>query len=144
MTDTLTMPFSPPPRVFAVALGSTALVVATSVRNQRSCETAAGRLRDECLNVHQFLSVAAAQTKIEAWRLRLQSAPTTRLWESNPIVMEARRKFRQALIEQVSGASFGGRENRVAAPVTAVAKQHEAVIKAVSELAAELGAKADS
>jgi putative transposase len=28
-----------------------------------------GRLRDECLNVHQFLSVADAQAKIEAWRL---------------------------------------------------------------------------
>jgi putative transposase len=28
-----------------------------------------GRLRDECLNVHQFLSVTDAQAKIEAWRL---------------------------------------------------------------------------
>jgi len=28
-----------------------------------------GRLRDECLNVHQFTSIADAQTKIEAWRL---------------------------------------------------------------------------
>ena len=28
-----------------------------------------GRLRDECLNVHQFTSVADAQAKIEAWRL---------------------------------------------------------------------------
>jgi putative transposase len=28
-----------------------------------------GRLRDECLNVHQFLSIADAQAKIEAWRL---------------------------------------------------------------------------
>ena len=27
-----------------------------------------GRLRDECLNVHQFLSIADAQAKIEAWR----------------------------------------------------------------------------
>ena len=27
-----------------------------------------GRLRDECLNVHQFASIADAQTKIEAWR----------------------------------------------------------------------------
>jgi len=27
------------------------------------------RLRDECLNVHQFASIADAQTKIEAWRL---------------------------------------------------------------------------
>jgi putative transposase len=27
-----------------------------------------GRLRDECLNVHQFLSLADARAKIEAWR----------------------------------------------------------------------------
>jgi putative transposase len=27
-----------------------------------------GRLRDECLNVHQFLSLDDARTKIEAWR----------------------------------------------------------------------------
>jgi putative transposase len=28
-----------------------------------------GRLRDECLNVHQFLSLADARVKIEAWRV---------------------------------------------------------------------------
>jgi putative transposase len=28
-----------------------------------------GRLRDECLNVHQFTSLADAQHIIEAWRL---------------------------------------------------------------------------
>jgi putative transposase len=27
-----------------------------------------GKLRDECLNVHQFLSIADARSKIEAWR----------------------------------------------------------------------------
>ena len=27
-----------------------------------------GRLRDECLNVHWFLSIADARAKIEAWR----------------------------------------------------------------------------
>ena len=27
-----------------------------------------GRLRDACLNVHQFLSLADAEAKIEAWR----------------------------------------------------------------------------
>ena len=27
-----------------------------------------GRLRDECLNVHQFLSIEDAKRKIEAWR----------------------------------------------------------------------------
>ena len=28
-----------------------------------------GRLRDECLNVHQFASLADAPSKIEAWRI---------------------------------------------------------------------------
>ena len=28
-----------------------------------------GRLRDECLNVHQFLSLDDARQKIKAWRL---------------------------------------------------------------------------
>lgn len=28
-----------------------------------------GRLRDECLNVHQFLSIEDAKAKIEAWRV---------------------------------------------------------------------------
>ena len=28
-----------------------------------------GRLRDECLNVHQFASLADAQSIIEAWRV---------------------------------------------------------------------------
>jgi integrase-like protein/transposase-like protein DUF772 len=28
-----------------------------------------GRLRDECLNVHQFASIADAQAKIETWRV---------------------------------------------------------------------------
>ncbi len=28
-----------------------------------------GRLRDECLNVHQFASITDAQAKIEAWRI---------------------------------------------------------------------------
>jgi putative transposase len=27
-----------------------------------------GRLRDECLNAHWFLSLTDARTKIEAWR----------------------------------------------------------------------------
>jgi len=32
-------------------------------------ESLNGRLWDECLNVHQFASIADAQIKIEAWRL---------------------------------------------------------------------------
>ena len=33
-----------------------------------------GRLRDECLNVHQFLSLADARTKIEVWRRNYNDA----------------------------------------------------------------------
>ena len=32
-------------------------------------ESCNGRLRDECLNVHQFTSLAEAQTIIKAWRV---------------------------------------------------------------------------
>jgi putative transposase len=32
-------------------------------------ESSNGRLRDECLDVHQFASLAEAQTIIEVWRL---------------------------------------------------------------------------
>jgi putative transposase len=32
-------------------------------------EAFSGRLRDECLNVHQFTSIEDALAKIEAWRV---------------------------------------------------------------------------
>lgn len=32
-------------------------------------ESCNGRLRDECLNVHQFTSLAEARAIIEAWRM---------------------------------------------------------------------------
>jgi len=35
----------------------------------RSSSPFSGRLRDECLNVYQFASLADAQAKIEAWRV---------------------------------------------------------------------------
>ena len=42
-----------------------------------------GRVRDECLNVHQFLSVADAQAQIEAWRLDYnQHRPHGSLWDT--------------------------------------------------------------
>ena len=39
-----------------------------------------GRLRDECLNAHWFLSLADARSKIEAWRRQYnESRPHTAL-----------------------------------------------------------------
>jgi putative transposase len=39
-----------------------------------------GRLRDECLNAHWFLSLADAKSKIEAWRRHYnESRPHTAL-----------------------------------------------------------------
>jgi putative transposase len=35
-----------------------------------------GRLRDECLNAHGFLSLADARTKIEAWRRDYEESRT--------------------------------------------------------------------
>ena len=33
------------------------------------CESFNGRLRDECLNVNEFVSIEQARQKIEAWRV---------------------------------------------------------------------------
>lgn len=44
-----------------------------------------GRLRDECLNVHQFLSIADAKEKIEAWRRNYnESGPHSSLGNLTP------------------------------------------------------------
>lgn len=45
-----------------------------------------GRLRDECLNAHWFLSLADARTKIEAWRRDYnESRPPTSLGWLTPV-----------------------------------------------------------
>jgi len=52
-----------------------------------------GRLRDECLNVHQFASIADAQTKIEAWRLDYnQRRPHGSLGHLTPTEFVAQRQ----------------------------------------------------
>jgi putative transposase len=44
-----------------------------------------GRLRDECLNVHQFASLADAKAKIETWRLDYnQRRPHSSLGDLTP------------------------------------------------------------
>jgi putative transposase len=50
-----------------------------------------GRLRDECLNVHQFASLTDAKTKIEAWRFDYnQRRPHSSLGDLTPNEFVAR------------------------------------------------------
>jgi putative transposase len=52
-----------------------------------------GRWRDECLNVHQFASLAEAQTIIEAWRLDYnQRRPHSSLGHLTPNEFVAQRQ----------------------------------------------------
>ena len=56
-----------------------------------------GRLRDECLNVHQFTSMAEAQDIIEAWRLDYnQRRPHSSLGHLTPNEFVAQRQVEQA------------------------------------------------
>ena len=56
-----------------------------------------GRLRDECLNVHQFVSLADARRKIEAWRLDYnQRRPHGSLGHLTPNEYAARRQEQRA------------------------------------------------
>ena len=51
-----------------------------------------GRLRDECLNVHQFTSIADAKAKIEAWRIDYnETRPHSMLEQRTPA--EFARRF---------------------------------------------------
>lgn len=67
----------------------------------------------------------------------------TPVWESEPTARDARARFRDVLIK-IPGADYVGAMKRVRAPVEALAEQHDAVNKALSDLAAELRARADS
>jgi putative transposase len=56
-------------------------------------ESFIGRLRDECLNVHQFTSMAEAQHIIEAWRLdHNQRRPHSSLGHPTPNEFVAQRQ----------------------------------------------------
>jgi putative transposase len=56
-----------------------------------------GRLRDECLNVHQFTSIDDAKAKIEAWRLDYnQRRPHGSLGHLTPNEYAARRQDQRA------------------------------------------------
>ena len=56
-----------------------------------------GRLRDECLNVHQFTSLADATEKIEAWRVDYNARrPHSSLGHLTPNELVALRQAKRA------------------------------------------------
>jgi putative transposase len=60
-----------------------------------------GGLRDECLNVHQFASLAEAQAIIEAWRVDYnQRRPHSSLGHLTPNEFVAQRQG-QPIVEEV-------------------------------------------
>ena len=53
-----------------------------------------GRLRDECLNVHQFTSIDDAKAKIEAWRIDYnQHRPHSSLGQRTPNEFMRQQQF---------------------------------------------------
>jgi len=61
-----------------------------------------GKLRDECLNVHQFLSIEDARSKIEAWRVDYNlHRPHSSLGQLTP-----REYLRRSGIEDKEAANF--------------------------------------
>ena len=61
-----------------------------------------GRLRDECLNVHQFASLAEAQAIIEAWRVDYnQRRPHSSLGHLTPNEFLAQRQVIRAVEDVV-------------------------------------------
>jgi len=61
-----------------------------------------GRLRDECLNLHQFTSLAEAHAIIEAWRLDYnQRRPHSSLGHLTPNEFVAQRQVEQTAEEAV-------------------------------------------
>jgi putative transposase len=62
-----------------------------------------GRLRDECLNVHQFTSIEDARTKIEAWRVDdNQRRPHSSLGHLTPNEFVAQRQVLRTAAEAAS------------------------------------------
>jgi len=63
-----------------------------------------GRRRDECLNVHQFTSIADAQAKIDAWRVDYhQRRPHSSLGHLTPNEYAEQRPHR--IVEDVAVSS---------------------------------------
>jgi hypothetical protein len=74
-----------------------------------------GRLRDECLIVHQFLSLEDARDKIEAWRIDYnQQRPHTALGHRTPSECASQRQDNQPLqvtnFKFCTGSTWGQRQ----------------------------------
>ena len=66
-----------------------------------------GRLRDECLNVHQFTSIDDARTKIEAWRIDYnRHRPHSSLGHLTPDEFYRRSRV-QPTPKEVAGSTLG-------------------------------------
>ena len=86
-----------------------------------------GRLRDECLNVHQFASIADAQTKIEAWRLDYnQRRPHGSLGHLTPTEFVALRQ-----VIMTAEAAHDGSPQTVGGPSPTVAGGREPAVEVV-------------
>jgi putative transposase len=74
-----------------------------------------GRLRDECLTVHQFAAIADAQAKIEAWRIDYnQRGPHGSLGHLTPTEFVAQRQVMttaEAAPVSLRVVSFGGQRH---------------------------------
>jgi putative transposase len=67
-------------------------------------ESCNGRLRDECLNVHQFASLAEAQIIIEAWRMDYDHhRPHSSLGHLTPNEFVTQRQG-QPIVEELVGS----------------------------------------
>ena len=83
-----------------------------------------GRLRDECLNEHVFMTLVEVRQIVEAWRIDYNTVrPHGRLGRLPPAVFGATRRPE----EQRGGTlrSIGGFAPRPAAPSTARAKAEQ-------------------
>ena len=100
------VPISGARRLGLSAERATRLHLARKTRGRNAfIESFNGRLRDECLNMHQFALLAEAQTIIEAWRLDYnQRRPHGSLGHLTPNEFVAQRQVIWATEEAVGSS----------------------------------------
>lgn len=96
--------------LIAAACSSTSFDRGNPVENA-FIESFNGRLRDECLNVHQFASLAEAQAIIEAWRVDYNTRrPHSSLGHLTPSEFVRQRQEEQDT-EEVVYSDYGQVDN---------------------------------